>query len=143
MTKPDIDAAAALRALASDDSVKSKIGRVRGLMDEIETAQRSGVSNTKIVETLNEKEFGLTLKSFEMMLYRIRKERGFSKSQIATTSTPSQPVQRQKDEPQTVPDEDESSVALDKKQRREKLADKFIKPEVTNPLLRRIKEQNK
>ena len=143
MTKPDVDAAAALRALASDDSVKSKIGRVRGLMDEIETAQRSGVSNTKIVETLNEKGFCLTLKSFEMMLYRIRKERGFLKSPCTTISKPSQPVKRQKYESQTVSNEDESSVALDKKQRREKLANQFIKPEVTNPLLRRIKEQKK
>ena len=143
MTKPDVDAAAALRALASDGSVKSKIGRVRGLMDEIETAQRSGVRNTKIVETLNEKGFGLTLKSFEMMLYRIRKERVFSKSLAATTSTPLQHVHRQNDEPQTVQDENENSTALDKKQRREKLADQFIKPEVTNPLIRRIKEKNK
>lgn len=54
MTKLGGDAAAALQALASDDSARIKMDRLRALIEEIETAKSAGVHNRKIVDTLNE-----------------------------------------------------------------------------------------
>lgn len=68
--------AAALKALATDSLSRSKIGRMRELLSDIEAAQNAGVSNAKIVETLNAQNFEITLKVFETMLYRLRKEQG-------------------------------------------------------------------
>jgi len=67
-------AAEALRELAQGSEHRSKIGRLRSVYVEVLEAQRAGVSNSKIVETLNAQGFGLTLKTFETMLYRIRQE---------------------------------------------------------------------
>lgn len=67
-------AAEALRELAQGSEHRSKIGRLRSVYAEVLEAQRAGVSNSKIVETLNAQGFGLTLKTFETMLYRIRQE---------------------------------------------------------------------
>lgn len=80
-------AAEALRALAANTENRSKIGRLRGIYAEVEATQRAGVSNSKIVETLNAQGFDLTLKTFETMLYRIRKER--AEAAPTTTTTPS------------------------------------------------------
>lgn len=81
------DPAQALLELAKGTEKRSKIGRLRGVYDEIETAQKAGVSNSAIVETLNKSGFELTLKTFETMLYRIRKEKkeeGSSESKQTT-----------------------------------------------------------
>lgn len=45
-------------------------------------------------------------------------------------------------EPDTPPISGDDLEGLDKKQRREKRADQFIKPEAENPLLKRIKKEN-
>lgn len=68
-------AAEALKAVAEQSENRSKIGRLRGVLKEVEDAQKAGVKNSKIVETLNANGFELTIKTFETMLYRIRKER--------------------------------------------------------------------
>lgn len=68
--------AEALRALASDSESRSKISRMRELYPDIEAAQKAGVTNSKIVETLNSQGLDVTLKTFETMLYRLRKELG-------------------------------------------------------------------
>lgn len=65
----------ALLALTSEMANRSKIAQLREVFQHIEEAQRAGVKNARIVETLNALGFKLDLKSFEMMLYRIRKQR--------------------------------------------------------------------
>jgi hypothetical protein len=77
----------ALRALAKNSVNRSKIGRLRELILEIEAAQRAGVSITEILETLIAQ--GLDFKekkSFESTLYRIRKEMGMTRNQRKTIS---------------------------------------------------------
>lgn len=64
----------ALLALAKESAGRTKTARLREILGEIETAQQAGVSNARIVETLNAQGFDLTLKTFETMLYRIRKK---------------------------------------------------------------------
>lgn len=70
--------AEALRALSQGSEHRSKIGRMRSIFEEIEAAQRAGVSNSAILKTLNDQGYNLSLKSFETMIYRIRKERGIN-----------------------------------------------------------------
>jgi len=62
--------------VAAVDSKRSKIGRLREVFEDVVAAQFAGVSNTKIVETLKSQGLNLDLKSFETMMYRLRKELG-------------------------------------------------------------------
>lgn len=64
----------ALLALAKEDAGRTKTARLREMLSAIEATKRAGVSNARIVETLNAQGFDLTLKTFETMLYRIRKK---------------------------------------------------------------------
>jgi hypothetical protein len=101
--------AEALRALASDSENRTKIGRLRELYPDIETAQKAGVSNSKIVETLKAQGLDVTLKTFETMLYRLRKELGKTRkpaqegtSVIQPASTPAEPkADKDADKPET------------------------------------------
>lgn len=77
----------ALLALANQMANRSKIAQLREVFAHIEVAQRAGVKNAKIVETLNEQGFDLTVKAFEMMLHRIRKRHGAKHE--PSTETPS------------------------------------------------------
>lgn len=70
--KSDIEA---LRELTSETKNQTKMGRLRGLFDEIEKAKEAGVSNAKIVETLNAQGLDINLKTFESMMYKIRQSR--------------------------------------------------------------------
>lgn len=111
--------AEALMALVKDGSAhRTKIGRLRGVLREIEDLQRSGLSNLAIVGKLNELGYDLTLKTFETMLYRIRKEGGSAKRGIveapkslqAITSTEETP-NSYKEEGKKAETEEEISVA--------------------------------
>ncbi len=145
----------ALVTLANGLEDRSKVAQLREVYPYIEAAKRAGFKNSKIVETLNAQGFELTLKSFEMLLYRIRK----AAQECAHKPTPPSPFPQEKGTRQNqsnhlTPPNPSSSAAqqravteglegLDKKQRRERLADQFITPELTNPLLKRIKDQQK
>ncbi len=127
-----------IRALAAGDQHRSGTARLRDVIDEIENALQAGVSRAAILEALRQHGFSLSMKGFEVALYRIRK----SRSRSPAPSTHEKPVKDVK------PPSDEGAKApldltgLDKKQRREHLADQFIKPETTNPLLRHLKKEN-
>ena len=145
--------AAVLRALATGDKARSETARLRDVVDEVEAALSAGVSRAAILEALHGQGFTMTLKSFESALYRIRKQRGSTGQQTAQPAplppvTPAAPTPA----PASVSAPAEASPAvsepaglddlagLDKKQRRERLADQFIKPESTNPLLKKLKK---
>lgn len=142
-----------LRALATGDKARSETARLRDVVDEVEAALSAGVSRAAILEALHGQGFTMTLKSFESALYRIRKQRGSTGQQTAQPAplppvTPAAPTPA----PASVSAPAEASPAvsepaglddlagLDKKQRRERLADQFIKPESTNPLLKKLKK---
>lgn len=150
------DVAGVLQALATGDKSRSETARLRDVIGEVEAALAAGVSRAAILEALHGQGFTMTLKGFESALYRIRKARA-KQSQpapaMAPAATPaasgsaaagtaldcaiqSQPTQPPHQGEQAEP---EDLASLDKKQRREKLADQFIKPE--NPLLKRMKKE--
>ena len=82
------DDAEAIRQLARSHEARSKIGKLRELYSTIEEARRAGVSNKKIMETLNARGYDLTIKTFESMLHRIRKERENEPPEVHTVTTP-------------------------------------------------------
>jgi len=142
-----------LRALATGDKARSETARLRDVVDEVEAALSAGVSRAAILEALHGQGFTMTLKSFESALYRIRKQRG-SIGQQTAQPVPLPPVSPAAPTPApasvSAPAEASPAVSepaglddlagLDKKQRRERLADQFIKPESTNPLLKKLKK---
>lgn len=83
-----------LRALATDDSNKSKSARLREVYDDVEAALRAGVPRSKVVEELAALGLELTLSTFDTTLQRLRrKKRGEAKNppegRLETTPAPS------------------------------------------------------
>lgn len=139
-----------LQSLAQAGENRSKMGRLREVLPDIEAAKNAGVSNAKIVEALNAKhDLQLNVKTFEMMLYRLRKEsseRLSERRQVAEpvktqqpVSTASKPVEAPKKEPESVSNNDEVEAYISPKKRREQNANRFITNE-DNPLLKRNKD---
>ena len=142
--------AEALRALAGSES-RSETARLREVFDEVETALSAGVSRTAILETLHEQGFTMTAKSFESALYRLRKQREAGKFPKAKAERVHVSASSAAETPAAAPqgltpkgdDEAESTdlANLTPKERRERRADQFIKPESTNPLLKNLKDR--
>lgn len=146
MQKPSI--AEALRALATDDTARSETARLRDIIDDIEAALSAGVSRAAILKTLHDQGFTMTPKSFESALYRIRKQR-LKKEQQSTKA----PTNENQDKPnkeekpkKTIsdnPEPEKDLSGLTDKQRRERVADKYINTEPKNPLLKRLLDKDK
>ncbi len=146
--------AEALRALA-DSKSRPETARLREVFDEIEAALASGVSRAAILQTLHDQGFTMTPKSFESALYRVRKQR--MKAGVKPHAAPAVPAQPRGETPAAAPrltpkEEGPTSApipaaqgddleGLTTKERRERRADQYIKPETTNPLLRNLKEK--
>lgn len=141
-----------LRALATGDKARSETARLRDVVDSVESALSAGVSRAAILDALHGQGFTMTLKSFESALYRIRKQRekaGQKTAQPAPLPSASATVIQSAPVSVSQPEEVAPVVSepvgddlsgLDKKQRRERLADQFIKPESSNPLLKKLKK---
>lgn len=147
----------ALITLATGLKDRPKVAQLREVYPYIEAAKSAGFKNSKIVETLNAHGFDLTLKAFEMLLYRIR---AAAKASAANTPRPpashfqpekgthqNQPRSLTPSPESNAPADHQGSVidglaGLDKKQRRERLGEQFINPEVTNTFLKQIKDKN-
>ena len=141
-----------LRALATGDKARSETARLRDVVDSVESALSAGVSRVAILDALHGQGFTMTLKSFESALYRIRKQREKAGQKIAQPApAPSASAAVIQSAPVSVSQPEEVAPVvsepvgddlsgLDKKQRRERLADQFIKPESSNPLLKKLKK---
>ena len=68
-------AAQALQALARSSAARTKAARLRELLPEIEAAQAAGVKHVHILEALNAHGFALSMKSYSVMLHRLRYQR--------------------------------------------------------------------
>lgn len=75
----------ALKALPEGDVRRTKTGRVRELLPQIEAAQAAGYSNEDIAKALKDQGLDVSKKTLETMLYRIRKESGLHNPQAAPT----------------------------------------------------------
>lgn len=158
----------ALTALVREMSNRSKIGQIRELYTQIEAAQIAGVNNRKIVETLSKQGLSLTVKTFEMMLYRVRKERcvqpkkreniesfdaskeGRNEGQIkAKSHTPMLSIeeqQRTSSQSRSSMDLDspeESSSTLSFKKKGDLVAEKYLSGARANTFFKPLKDQHK
>lgn len=86
----EMDKPTHLEALAtppSDSGVKrTKTGRLRELLPQIEAAQAAGYANTDIAQALTRQGLEIDKKTLETMLYRIRKEIGGTAKNARTFS---------------------------------------------------------
>lgn len=69
-----------LKELAASKN-RPAIARLRDIFDDIEAALHAGVRRKDIHKTLNESGFKITFESFELAIYRIRKDRCAEKKQ--------------------------------------------------------------
>jgi len=75
-----------LKELASDATDKrSKVARLRDVVDDVEAALAAGVLRSAVVETLAANGLEMTLATFDSSLRRIRQKRG-SKSVTSVNS---------------------------------------------------------
>lgn len=65
-------AARALQALSASWTARSKAARLRELLPQIEAAQAAGIKHALILESLNAHGLDLSLKSYSVMLHRLR-----------------------------------------------------------------------
>lgn len=144
----------ALRELISEPKNQSKMGRLRGLFDEIETAKAAGIKNSKILETLNAQGLDLNLNTFETMLYNIRKERKRKLNKTTAATPVDNKLENERRNPnKTMEDiaainkdkneDNEDLSGLTAKQRRERIADKYMNKGTNNPLLQKILDKKK
>ena len=130
-----------LLALAKDDDVRSKTTIVNDFFDEIERAMNAGVPRKKIIEELAACGLEITLKSFDGILYRIRKRRG-KPSKTGPNKAKASAVQESKknDEPETENDYDELAVLSARERRERRIAEFTTDYEPTNSLLHFLKD---
>jgi hypothetical protein len=142
----------ALRALAADDKKRTETARLRDVFPDIEAAFEAGVSRADILQTLHDQGFKMTMKSFESALYRLRKVTPKATKREAPVAQRfgEKVAETQAALPQSITPKDVDSplgsdefAGLTPAQRREKVADMYIKPDDTNPLVKRMKEKQK
>ena len=140
-----------LLVLAKDDDVRSKTSVVNDFFDEIERAMNAGVPRKKIIEELAACGLEITLKSFDGILYRIRKRRGKPSVKPshsgpnkakASTGQESKKHDEPEQEPETENDYDELA-GLSAREKRERRIAPFINEQPTNPLLHLLKDLKK
>lgn len=141
--------AAELQALAqSDASARTKMGRLRQLLPEIDAAQAAGISHEQILAALNKRGFELKMGAYSTMLWRIRNSKGkgdaamprpVPAAKAAAESTPGKEVVHSPPRPESEDTDEEVSDAVETKKRRDARARQFI-TDSGNPLLKHIKK---
>ncbi len=74
-----------LRALATDDTKRSKAARLRDVFDDVEAALAAGVSRSTVVDELAKLGLSMSLATFETTLKRIRLKRSKEPKAAAAT----------------------------------------------------------
>jgi len=67
---------AQLKALASDDTKRSKAARLREIIDEVEVTLATGITRAAVVKMLAENGLEMSLATFNSELQKIRNKRG-------------------------------------------------------------------
>lgn len=159
-----------LHALAKSNSHRSKTSLLRDIFDDIEMALAAGVRRTAILELLAKQNIHMSVATFDVSMRRIRKERIHQKIDINQTIiknnnldnsskeeeiTSNNATKNEQNEKTRNTDDTNNSISentldqkvnnneqtpLTKKQQREKMIDRFMKPETQNPLLGFLKE---
>lgn len=142
MTKDEVSAR--LRALATDDKRRSETARLRDVFDDVEATLNAGVTQTDVLAELHALGFTMTMASFKSALQRIRKERAGDRPARRSAAPAPAPLRHDEETPAPEP-EDASEVTSPRtmKQRGEALADQYMKPTSTNPVLKKLSKEKK
>lgn len=142
----------ALRALAASNSKRSETSRLRAVLPEIEIAFAAGISRESMLETLRAQGFKLSLKTFDTVIWRLRKERDSGESKrsrtagipaaitLSPTASPQGLTPKEGQEEQGAASNADDDLPLTPQAKRERRASQFIKSDTTNPLLRRLQK---
>lgn len=131
----DKDAVAdGLRALARDNSKRTKAGCLREVLDDIEAALAAGVSQTAIVNELNRHGLGISLATFVTTLKRLRKQRRLALPKAAAPV----PDAGSKPDVGTGLGQEGDGRGLTLRERGHLVAEKYIKQETMTPLTKRL-----
>lgn len=65
-----------LKALASDDTKRSKAARLRDVIDEVEATLAAGITRAEVVKMLAENGLEMSLATFNSELQKVRNKRG-------------------------------------------------------------------
>ncbi|MEM8515364.1 hypothetical protein RCH14_004725 [Massilia sp. MP_M2] len=139
--------AARLLVRAKEPEQRSKSGRLRTLLPAIEASIAAGLSLEVILAELNSQGLDMQIGSFKSTLYRIRQKKPTSiplpAPALPVTLTPKTegiiaPSEQHADEPADVIEESDN---LTPKQRREKIADKYVTPQSSNSLLNKFNKK--
>lgn len=144
-----------LRALAADDKRRPETARLRDVFDDVEATLAAGVSQADVLAELHQCGYTMTMASFKSALQRIRKElqKGNKTGPVfpARAVTPLSFAQKVKapGDAKALPQAHETGATdgddldgLTEKQRRERVADRYIR-DAENPLLKRILKDKK
>lgn len=137
------DVSERLRALATDDKRRPETARLRDVFNDVEAALTAGISQADVLAELHKSGYTMTMASFKSALQRIRKERSKNQATSPGEKPATATVGAAPEGSEKTSQTDDDLSSLDKKQRRERLGDQFIKNEPTNPLLKRLQEQKK
>ena len=79
-----------LKALASDDTKRSKAARLRDVIDEVEATLAAGITRAEVVKMLAENGLEMSLATFNSELQKIRNKRG--KPSVIQVISNNQPI---------------------------------------------------
>ena len=144
-----------LQALAADDKRRPETARLRDVFNDVEAALAAGISQADVLAELHQCGYTMTMASFKSALQRIRKElldgnktkpvfpaRAVTSLSFAPkTKAPSDAAELLQG-PVTGANDGNELDGLAEKQRREKIADRYIR-DAENPLLKRILKDKK
>ena len=139
---PDNSVADALRALATNSKGRSEMARLREIIDDIEAALSAGASRADVHKTLLQHGYKLTEKGFATALYRIRKKRKVLAHQTTTQKASSYTPNNAKEGENNAINADEYS-GLTRRERGNKVAEKYLEPPLLSPLTIQVLEKEK
>ena len=130
--------------LSGIDARRKKSALLRGLRPQIERLQGEGYTQEAIAAALTAQGIKVTRSSLATYLARFRQQEmakgpqnpspAVTSSAPALSSSPSVPTEGPDGEAE------ETRPNLTKREKREALADRFVKPQITNPLLKDLKK---
>jgi hypothetical protein len=121
----------------------TKRSRLFPHLPAIHRLRAEGFSFDQVCQYLSEKGVSITVSGLSSFLKRHESIKGGDQGHAHMRGTAAPPKRLGDDisgEATTSATSPPELVGLDRKQRRERLADQFIKPETSNPLLKRMKE---
>jgi hypothetical protein len=132
----------ALRSLVEDDEARTEVAKIKEHLDDIELALSAGVSRTTIHKKLCQCGLKMTKGSFLNALKKLMKDRNEPGQQAKTKQNKNtqESSAAQEEDKKDQADEDRG---LTRRERGNKVAEKYLNAETMSPLTKRLLEKQK